>query len=154
MKKLIVLIILTITLIGCDSITGEEIGRLSINEVSTGNDNKILNEFTVSLKKGDEIGLWSEMDMKYTGEVTLTFKLTMFKNSKRIATIDIDPTDKYITIGEIQKSINGKTDWSFLGKNTSLTIDDDATYTFKGILIATNNPTLQINQAEVVFKRS
>ncbi|PQJ32786.1 hypothetical protein BST92_13040 [Nonlabens arenilitoris] len=154
MKKLIVLIILTITLIGCDSITGEEIGRLSINEVSTGNDNKILKEFTVDLKKGDEIGLWSEMDMKYTGEVTLTFKLTMFKNSKRIATIDIDPTDKYITIGEIQKSINGKTDWSFLGKNTSLTIDDDATYTFKGILIATNNPTLQINQAEVVFKRS
>ncbi|KEZ93294.1 SMP domain-containing protein [Nonlabens ulvanivorans] len=154
MKNLFTIFIFTLCLMSCDSITGEEIGRLSINKISTDNDNKILKEFTVDLKMGDEIGLWSDMDIEYNGEVTLTFKLTMFKNRKRIATIDIDPTDKYITIGEMQKSINGKTDWSFLGKNTSLTIDDNATYTFKGILIATKNPTLQIDQAEVVFKRS
>ncbi|MGJ8684321.1 MAG: hypothetical protein ACSHWW_06840 [Nonlabens sp.] len=153
MKKLITIIILSITLISCDAITGVELGRLPINEVSTGKDHKILKEFTVDLKKGDEIGIWSDMDMQYEGDVTLTFKMTMFKNENRIATMDIDPTDKYVTIGEVQKTIFGKTDWSFMGKNTKLTIDEDATYTFKGILVASQNPTLQLHKAEVVFKR-
>lgn len=152
MKKLIPILVFIITLFGCSTLTGEEIGRLEINTVST-EGNLIIKETVLDLKKGETIAIWSEMDMKYEGEINLMFKIQVFKNEKELGVFEIDPTDKKITIGEIKTSVMGKTNWSFSGKNTQFTIKDDGEYTFKGILVASNNPSLEIEKAEIILKK-
>ncbi|MEW7278937.1 hypothetical protein ABW636_10115 [Aquimarina sp. 2201CG1-2-11] len=139
-------------LTGCSALTGEEIARLAINQVSTDDNNLIIKETSLSLKKGDEIAFWSEMDMKYEGDVTLQFQIEVLKDGENLGILEIDTTEKNITLGELKTSIMGKTDWSFTGKNSEFKIEDDGNYTFKGILVATKNPTLIINKAEIVLK--
>ena len=80
--------------------------------------------------------------------------MDIYKGDEPIAEgMEIDPMEKNITLGETKISVNGKVDWSFTGRNTSLTFDEDGEYTFKAILVASNNPTLKINQAELVLKQ-
>lgn len=136
---------------GCN-LTGEEIARLDINKLST-NNNFIVKEATLDLKKGDEIAFWSDMDMAYKGDVNLRFRLKIFKNNNEISQIDIDPTNKNITIGEVKTVLMGKTNWSFTGKNHELKIEEDATYNFKAVLISSKHPSLKITKAELVIKK-
>ncbi|SFN42923.1 hypothetical protein SAMN04487989_101374 [Bizionia echini] len=138
---------------GCSSLTGEEIARLPINQLTISDDNLISKEATLSLKKGEEIAVWSEMDIEYEGNVDLRFQIEVSKNGENIGVLEIDPTDKNITIGELKSSINNKTSWSFTGKNSEITIEDNGEYTFKGILIASENPTLKIDKAEIILKK-
>lgn len=46
-----------------------------------------------------------------------------------------------------------KTNWRFTGKNKNLPIKESGLYTFKGILVASDNETLQVKKAEIVFKK-
>ena len=142
-----------VLLSGCDAITGKEVGRLPINEISTDDNNLILKETSIDLKKDDEIAIWSDMDIEYEGDVALRFRIEVLKNGEKLGGLEIDPTNKNITIGEIKTSIMGKTDWSFQGKNSEIKIEDDGNYTFKAILVASENPSLVINKAEVVLKK-
>jgi hypothetical protein len=148
-----ILIILSILLFSSCNITGEEVGRLPINEVSRDNENLIMKETTITLKKDENIGFWSEMDMSYEGDLGLRFRIEILKDDLPYGGLEIDPMEKNITLGEFKTDINGKVDWSFTGKNASLTIDEDADYTFKGVLLSNNNPTLKIEKAEVIIKK-
>ena len=152
LKKITTILISPLFLLGCSAITGEEIARLEINKVST-NGKFIDKEATLDLNKGDEIAFWSDMDMEYAGAVELRFRVKVFKNHTKISELEIDPTKKNITMGEMKSTIMGKTKWNFLGKNSELTIEEDATYTFKSILVASKNPSLKINRAELVLKK-
>ncbi|WP_225034894.1 hypothetical protein [Winogradskyella sp. SM1960] len=148
----IALILSLLLMVSC-GLTGEEVARLAINEVSKSDDNLIIIEDQVELKKGDEIAFWSDMDYNYEGQISLKFKIEIIKNDEKLGVLEIDPTDKNITIGELKTSINGKTDWSFTGKNTELDIKEDGNYTFRGLLVASENSTLEINKAELVIKK-
>lgn len=151
MKKILALLALTLLLTSCDALTGKEIGRLKINQVST-EGNLHEKEVTLDLKKGAELKIWSDMDIAYEGDVELQFQLAILKNGKKIDGYDIDPVKKNITIKEFKKVINGKTDWSFSGKNGEIKIEEDGKYTFKGIFITSKNTSLKITKAELVFK--
>ncbi len=152
LKKLIAVIVLPLFLINCSAITGEEIGRLEINNVSTGGTNIFDDEITLDLKRDDKIAFWSDMDMEYEDDVKLRFRVKVFKNGTKISEFEIDPTNKNITLGELKSDIMGKTKWSFSGKNHELKIEEDGAYTIKGILIASKNPSLKITKAELVIK--
>jgi len=151
MKKLTTIIILSMLLVSCSAITGEEVARLAINKVST-KGNFIDKEATLDLKKGDEIAFWSDIDIEYEGNVNVRFRVKVYKNGTKTSELEIDPTKKNITIGEVKTNIANKTKWSFTGKNSELKIEEDATYTIKSILVASKNPSLKINQAELVIK--
>ncbi len=142
----------TILLASCSAIFGEEIARIPINEVSS-HDNMIMKEVSVELTKDEEIAIWSDMDIEYEGNVELRFKLEIFKDGKLHGQLELDPTEKHVSVNEVKTSINGKTDWRFEGKNTKLRVEEDANYTFKGMLVASDNPTLVVNKAEIVLKR-
>lgn len=134
------------------SCTGEEVGRLPVNAIST-EDNLIIKEQSLNLKKGDEIGIWSEMDMEYEGDAPVRFKVQILKDGKEFGGLEIDPTDKNISMGEVKTTIMDKTSWSFTGKNKSLTIEEDGNYIFKALLVAAPNNTLKIKKAELVLKK-
>jgi hypothetical protein len=156
MRRTLLLLITAFTIIlftGCSALTGEEVGRLPINQVSTDNDNLIVKEISLDLKKDEEIAIWSDIDIEYEGNVALRFKMDILKNGANFGGLVIDPTDKNITIGEVRISLMDKTDWSFSGKNSEIKIEEDGNYTFKGILVASENPTLKVNKAEIVLKK-
>lgn len=140
------------SLTGCKSLIGTEVARLPINQVSLSEESLILKEASLDLKKDEEIVFWSEMDFEYEGNVQLLFKVAIFKDGMDYGGLDIDPTKMNVTLKELKKSIMGKTEWSYTGKNTKITIKEDGNYTFKGILIASENPSLVINKAELVLK--
>lgn len=151
MKKLLILFALPIVLASCGALTGEEIGRLKINKVST-DENMKVEEAVLDLKKGDEISIWSDMDMEYEGTVSLRFYLEILKDGETYKEFEIDPTDKNITIGEV-KTVLKKTKWKFLGKNKNFKVEEDGKYTFKAYLEASDNTSLKVDKAELVFKK-
>ena len=67
--------------------------------------------------------------------------------------MEIDPTDKNVTLGETKVVLMDKSSWSFNGRNTKVVIDDDGKYTFRALLVSSDNPTLKINKAELVIKK-
>lgn len=140
-------------LVSCNAITGEEVARLPINQVSTSDDNLIVKETSLKLKKDEEIAIWSEMDMEYEGDVALRFKMEILKDGEKYGALEVDPTDKNVTIGEVKTSIMDKTKWSFSGKNAEIKIEEDGNYTFRAILAASENPTLKIDKAELILKK-
>ncbi len=153
MKKLkYTALALAFLLIGCNALTGEEIGRLKINKVSS-SENFIVDEVSLDLKKGDEIALWSDMDIAYDGDVNLRFRIKMYKNGKKDSELEVDPTHKNITIGEVKTKLGNTTKWSFMGKNSELKIKEDGNYTIKSILVASKNSSLKVNRAELVLKK-
>jgi hypothetical protein len=152
MKRLLKLLTLSLILTGCDALTGKEVGRLQINQLST-EGNLVVKETTLDLKKDDEIGIWSDMDIEYEGDVALRFRVEIWKDGKNMGGFEVDPTEKKITIGEVKTTVMDKTDWSFSGKNSVYKIEEEGKYTFKGILVASENSSLKVTKAEVVFKK-
>ena len=136
----------------CNLITGEEIARIPVNRVST-EDNYVIEEASVELKKDDQIAIWSEMDMEYEGEIELRFRIEVLKDGEEFGGMEVDPTDKNITIGEVRTEIMAKTTWEFSGKNSEITIEEDGNYTFKVLLASSENPSLNIKKAEIVLKK-
>jgi hypothetical protein len=150
--KLSIILILTILFSVSCSFYPEELGRLKINEVST-EDHLVLKESTIPLDKGEKISFWSEMDIQYKGEIGLRFRIEILKDSSPYGGLEIDPLNKKVTIGEVKSENNGQVNWRFTGKNASLSIQEDGIYTFKGIFISSENPSLIVNKAEVVIKK-
>lgn len=153
LKKLFIIIALHLFLANCSALTGEEIARLEINKVSTGKDNMFNDRTILELKKDDDIMFWSDMDIAYEGATELRFKVGIFKDGALIKKMEIDPTKKNITLGEAKTEVMGKTNWSFLGKNTELKIEEDGKYGISAILTATNNSNLKVTKAELVIKK-
>ena len=152
MKRSIILPAILLSLVACDALTGEEVARLSINEVSS-EANQVVKETSIDLKKGDEIAIWSDMDIEYEGDLGMRFRIQVLRDGVQTDLLEIDPTDKRITLGEFRTTVMDKTEWSFSGRNTVLEIQEDGHYTFKGIFVASENPTLKVNKAEVFFKK-
>jgi hypothetical protein len=151
-KNFIWALLLAAPLSACDTLLGKEVARLPINEVST-EGHEVVKEASLQLKKDDVISLWSDMDMAYEGEAPVRFQVTVLADGARVNQLELDPTEKNVTVGEVKTAVNDKVTWSFSGKNGSLTIPKNANYTFKARLIAANNPTLKIKKAELVLKK-
>ncbi len=137
----------------CSALTGEEVARLPVNEVSVDNNNLIIQETSLDLIKDDEIAIWSDMDIEYEGDVAIRFRIEVLKEGEGFGSLEIDPTDKSITIGEIKTSVMGKTNWKFSGRNHKIAIEEDGNYTFRAILVASENPSLIVKKAEIVLKK-
>ena len=151
-KELFQLTIVLLLFNACDSITGKEVARIAINEASSP-DNLIVKDVSLDLKNGDEIIFWSDMDMEYEGNVDLRFRVQILKDGEEFGSLEIDPTDKNVTIGEIKTSIMNKTNWRFSGRNTKIKIDSAGKYVFKALLATSDNPSLKIKKAEIVIKQ-
>lgn len=150
MKSLFPLFSLLFLTFSCDAITGSEIARLAINEVST-KENIKEKTLEISLSKDDKISFWTEMDMSYEGEANMQFSVGLFLNDELIKAMTFDPREKNVSISEVKTDINGKVKWKFKGKNKTYKVLEDGTYTLKSFFIASGNVNLQ--KAELVIKK-
>ncbi|MCB2376874.1 hypothetical protein LGH70_04735 [Hymenobacter sp. BT635] len=151
-RSLLWSLLLTLPVGACDTLFGREISRLPVNAIST-EGHEVLRETTLQLQKDESVALWSDMDMEYEGEAPVRFQVLILKNGAQFRQLEIDPTEKNVSVAEVKTSINGKTSWSFSGKNGEVSIPETAKYTFKARLVAASNPTLQIKKAELVLKQ-
>ena len=152
MRKFISLLSIFIFLTGCTALSGEEIARIPIKEVSTENNIK-MQEVSLDLKALDEVSIWSDMDFEWDRKVELRFIIEVLKNGKEFADYEINPTETSITYWETKTEMFGANKWYFFGKNLQIMIEEDANYTFKIILVASNNPSLIINRADIVLMK-
>ena len=139
-------------LAGCDALMGKEVARLPINAVSTAG-HEVVKEATVQLQKDDKIALWSDMDLAYDGDAPVRFQVQVMKDGAPFKALQLDPTEKNLTVGEVKTEFNGHVKWSFTGKNAELVVPTAGSYTFKAILVAAANPTLRVSKAELVLKK-
>lgn len=156
MKKLLIItsvFLSTIILLNCSGLMGEEVARLSINEISRTGDHFVIKEAILELEKDDKISVWSKMDMSYEGNAMMSFTLEVLKDDERFDVLHFDPREKNITIGERKSVIMNKTKWSFTAKNASIAIDEKGTYTFRGIFTAPGNSNISVEKAEIILKK-
>ena len=137
---------------GCEAMTGKELARMTIDSLSTP-EHLVMGEATLPLKQGGSVAFWSDMDLAYDGMAELRFRVRVQRNDSDIALLEIDPMVKNITMGETKTELGGHTEWSFTGKNQEWAVPLDATYTFKAILTAEENPSLQIKKAGLLLKQ-
>ena len=145
--NLIILSFLTM-LLGCGAITGEEIARLSINQVDTE-----AIETSVVLEKGEAIFVWSNMDLEFEGKLRLKFKMEILKEGEHLDYITIDPTDRTkLTLNQFRTSKGNKTKLSFSRRNAQINIPENGNYTFKAYL-ESRTSNLKIDKADLVLRR-
>ncbi|WP_074407792.1 hypothetical protein [Aquimarina megaterium] len=151
MRKLLLGLSITLILIGCDALIGEEIGRISFKQTS--NIEQIIREITLDLKEGEKISFWTETDIEYENELTLIYTVELWIDSKEQGGFKMNALETNPTMMEIKKSFGNETSWSYTGKMNHLTIKEDGNYTFKAVLHSSENNNLKINKAELVLKK-
>jgi hypothetical protein len=151
MKKILIGLSFLVFLIGCDALTGEEIGRLPINQTS--NNELIIKETTLELKKDEKVSFWTETDIEFEDEIALVYTVEIWKDTVKQGGFQLDALKTNPTMMEVKTSFGNKTKWSYTGKMDFLRIEQNGTYTFKAVLNSSDNQTLKINKAELVLKK-
>lgn len=150
--RLATLLAATLLLPACDALMGQEVGRLPINTISApGKDAP--REVTVELKKGEEVAVWSEMDLSYQGQQQLQFQLAVLRDGQPVEQLSFDPREKNLSIKEVKTNVNGAVSWSFAGRNRTLRIPATGRYTFRGRLLAQPAHGPNIRKAELVLRK-
>jgi hypothetical protein len=151
-SRLVFALALAAPLSSCDALFGKEVARLPVNAVST-TGHEVAKEASLRLKKDEKVALWSDMDIAYEGESPVRFQVVITRDGAPFKQIEIDPTEKNVTVGEVKTVVNEKTNWSFSGKNGELTAPENGMYTFKARLVAAPGNTLKVAKAELVLKK-
>ena len=138
---------------GCNALTGEEVARLSIDELTVDQSDLKTQSTTIDLEAGDRLNLWAHMDLEYEGELALEFQLLVIKEGDTLNMLPLNPFEVDITMNEVKTSFNNKTDWRFAGRMNYLDIEDSGTYEFQTLLLANVGANPTINKADLVFKK-
>ena len=138
---------------GCNALTGEEVARLSIDELTVDQSDLKTQSTTIDLEAGDRLNLWAHMDLEYEGELALEFQLLIIKEGDTLNMLPLNPFEVDITMNEVKTSFNNKTDWRFAGRMNYLDIEDSGTYEFQTLLLANVGANPTINKADLVFKK-
>ncbi len=142
-------LLLLFTIIGCNAVIGEEIGRVSISEISTLQNPKA-SEITFDIEKGETITVWSSMDYSYTGNSFMVFIVEAFKEDSPVATFFIDPEKASLYIKAVKNSRKGVTSRRFkAARGAKFLIEESGTYTFKAALVDQGTKDLQVYRSEL-----
>ncbi|MEQ9091993.1 MAG: hypothetical protein RIE52_12940 [Balneola sp.] len=151
MKNLFLLLAFSFLMVTCDTLTAEEIARLSFTETS--NTELNVEEVSLELKKGEKIHYWTEIDVEYENDLSLVYDIEVWKDSVKLGGLQGNAFETNPTMMEIKKSFGSKTSWSFAGRMFTNTIKEDGNYTFFAVIRSSDNPTLKLNKAELVLKK-
>ncbi len=153
MRKIIYLsIIITLPLLSGCGFTAKEIGRISIDDLST-KENIQPKSIELNLNDGDNLSYWTEMNIEFEGELALEFQVQLSLDGKTLGIKSFDPFDRDITMGEFKSTVLNKTKWKFSGRMKEFNISQNGNYKFEVILISNGNESLKLNKAEFVFKK-
>ena len=136
---------------GC-GLLGEEVGRVEINQLYN-SDNMQLHSTDIQLFSGDQLAIWSEMDLEYNGEPLIRGVVQILNGNEIVFGQEFDPRESELTIGEKRVQLNDHTSWSFSKKNTVFEPQKDGMYTVKCFFMAPPNNLVKVNKAHIVLKK-
>jgi len=149
--KIFLLIILLSFVNGCGAFHEKEIGRLSLTQTSS---NELhMKQINLNLKKGDEISFWTKIDIEFEENIRLIYSIEVWKDDKKLGGLELDALKTNPTMMEVRTNFGNKTSWSFTGKMNFISIYEDGDYIFKVALYQSDNSTLKINKANIIFKK-
>jgi hypothetical protein len=138
--------------VACSKITGEEIARIKISEISR--EGAIhWKSTTVDLKADEKVYFWTDMNLEFEGPLAMRYQIQLIKDADTLGLIELDPFEKDITIGEIKTTLNDKTNWRYSGRMDFHQIKEAGKYTFRTRLVTSPNRSLQLKQADLVLKK-
>ena len=138
-------------LASCDALTGKEVGRNTFTAVSTPEKTEY-QRTKLTLAKGEKIQFWADMDIAYDGQLELEFFVQLPK-AMGIPSQRLDPLHTSLTVGEVKTVMGEHTNRSFSGRMGSFEAPTAGEYDFGTLLLSSDNPTLQIKKADLVFKK-
>lgn len=138
-------------LVSCDALTGKEIGRSTFTAVAT--PGKMLHQrMKLKLAKGEKIQFWADMDVAYDGPLELEFFVQLPK-ALGLPSQRLDPLHTSLTVGEVKTVVGEHTTRRFSGRMGSFEAPVTAEYDFGTLLLSSDNATLQLKKADLVFKQ-
>ena len=154
MKTLKRLFIMSLVVIGaaCAALSSKEIGRLSFTRPL----DDVTHEWKkvdLSLKQGEILSLWTDMDLDYSGALDLTYHIKLVKGEDTLVVTDLNPFEKKITVGEVKTTVMGKTKWRFSGQMHTIDIKEDGKYTVLAAFSSSFNNSLKLRKADLVLKK-
>ncbi len=152
-KFMIGIALLIATITSCNAVIGEEIGRVSIAEISTLQNPKTA-EITFNIEKGETITIWSSMDYSYMGNSFMVFTVDAFLEDIPVATFFIDPEKANLYIKAVKSSSKGVTSRRFkAARGAKFLIEESGTYTFKAALVDQGTKDLQVYRSELFITK-
>ena len=139
------------TLISCDAFMGKEVARATFTEVV----NPAKPEYQsvqLQLTKGEKIRFWTEMDLEYDGILGLEFEVA-FAKTLNINPLRLNALEKDVSMGEVKTVVGEHTKWRFSGRIGSFEVPVAGNYDIGVMLLSSNNPTLKLKKAVLVFKK-
>lgn len=133
---------------------GEEVARLTVNELSASKSQAIYKDTALLLQSGDVIEVWSEMEIKYLDTFQLNYHIKTLKDGLTYSVLDINPLDRRRLLLEKSWSmfIFDKNSLSFKARCEQIDIPEDGTYTFSVSLVDVKSRELEIKKSELVLR--
>ena len=134
-------IIISIIITSCE----QEIGRLDLTKNNPA-------EIQFRLKKGEEVKLWTDIDITYKEKPLFVYDCEFYKGDEFLFKGGTDPLATTNNRDEVLINENNITRWKFYGQlEGTFKAKEDATYRIKTTFIKNSNPDLDINKVEMVF---
>lgn len=130
---------------------GEEFARFSFKAASI--DSLMIQERTIPLNQGDKVDLWSDMDVTYSGELGLRFKVQVEFKGEELAGMELDAFRPSTQESSEKTETFGATNWKYSGRQKGFRVQESGDYLFKVVLAGIRNSSLKIRQADLVLKR-
>lgn len=150
--NLILITAVVITIAACAALSSKEIGRLSFTKPFD-DVRPEWKKMRLSLKQGEILRFWADMDLEYTGSVDMIYSIRLVRGTDTLVVPDLNPFEKKITVGEVKTTVMGKTKWSFSGQMHTIGVKEDGKYTVLARFSSSLNNSLKLRKADLVFKK-
>lgn len=111
-------------------------------------------EVQVFLEEGDEVELWTEVDMEYVDRPSFMYDFEVLKGQMVLNKGGIDPLTSVKVKKEVLKDVEGKKHYSLVGQLPGVFKPvTDTVYTFRAVFLQNPIPNFHTNQLDLVFVR-
>jgi hypothetical protein len=130
----------------------KEVAKTPFDHVSKGEETD-WKSVNLKLQAGEKIWFWTDMDLEYKGDLALEYVIQVIKGKDTTGIIRVDPFEKDMSFAEVKTNLGGETKWSYIGRLNFLEIKETADYTFRVMLLASENVSLKLKRGDLIFKK-
>ena len=151
MNKMLPLLILLSLLTSCRYFVGDEVLRITVEEITYESLNHPA-EGIRTFEKGDELHFWTDMDVEYTGNVGLTCMVRILLNGEMDEEIILNPFEGDLTLDNDKAQAADHIRWDREARQLIMNVQETGEYHFIVFLLASSNPTLKVHEFDFVVR--
>ncbi|MBN2729262.1 MAG: hypothetical protein JXR53_08560 [Bacteroidales bacterium] len=144
----------SVFLFSCAGMFGEEFARIPIDKIS-GDGQLNVESKTLNLKAGEELSLWTDLDIEYSGSLELEYQIVVVIDKED--TLDLIRFDAFKNDASFNKrtvTINNKTTYSVMGRLGPFQVEKDGSYEFNVAIFSNQNANdFSFNKGDLVFRK-